>query len=461
MAETDPHPADTLPDNDRYGQAARPAHHGLPLPRDTTPTWEVELLISGVAVFAMLQLPGWIEDRYFEILPRLDESWRELLNLAHIYRQSATLLLAVTFVLHLLLRAHWIAVVGMSSVASGGVDWSRMRMGPIQLAHEQSRFPGVPAIIERADNRASQVFAVGVMLTTMMISISVIALAVALSATIVTKLGLPLSAGWVITFIMFGALFPFMIAVFIDRTKGTQLQPGSRVHRILSRAFPVFSRLGFSRTSNPISTLLSSHNGDRHTAVVITCLIMLSMFSVFASIALQRIDYGVGSYGWLPPIRRDAGEQINRAHYDSLRDIHRGAILPFIPEEIVTADFLKLQIPFVPRSHNPALDRQCPDVRLIRSDRDRQVAVLNCLSAMHMVTIDGQPLAVNLFFASDPRLDTPTLQAMIDVRDLSAGQHQLTVTMPPVDSDAEDASDDTNDADAEPKPTFDRIPFWR
>ena len=25
----------------------------------TAPTWEVELLISGVAIFAMLQLPGW------------------------------------------------------------------------------------------------------------------------------------------------------------------------------------------------------------------------------------------------------------------------------------------------------------------------------------------------------------------------------------------------------------------
>jgi hypothetical protein len=30
------------------------------LPKHTTPTWEVELLISGVAVFAMMQLPGWM-----------------------------------------------------------------------------------------------------------------------------------------------------------------------------------------------------------------------------------------------------------------------------------------------------------------------------------------------------------------------------------------------------------------
>ena len=34
----------------------------------TARTWEVELLISGVAVFAMLQLPGWLDDRVFERL---------------------------------------------------------------------------------------------------------------------------------------------------------------------------------------------------------------------------------------------------------------------------------------------------------------------------------------------------------------------------------------------------------
>ncbi len=42
------------------------------LPQHTTPTWEVELLISGVAVFAMLQLPGWLDNQLFALMPRLD-----------------------------------------------------------------------------------------------------------------------------------------------------------------------------------------------------------------------------------------------------------------------------------------------------------------------------------------------------------------------------------------------------
>src|SRR5690606_8049809 len=88
----------------------------LPLPRDTTPTWEVELLISGVAVFAMLQLPGWLDANYFALRPRLAEVWLQPLSPLHMYLKGAAVILAVTFVLHLICRAHWIALVGMSSV---------------------------------------------------------------------------------------------------------------------------------------------------------------------------------------------------------------------------------------------------------------------------------------------------------------------------------------------------------
>ena len=86
------------------------------LPAKTTPTWEVELLISGVAVFAMLQLPGLLDDWLLALEPRVGGDWRMVLILAYIYAKSAVVVLAATFVLHLLLRAIWIALVGLHSV---------------------------------------------------------------------------------------------------------------------------------------------------------------------------------------------------------------------------------------------------------------------------------------------------------------------------------------------------------
>ncbi|HET7126955.1 MAG TPA: hypothetical protein VFI26_07680, partial [Lysobacter sp.] len=136
-------------------------HH---LPRHTTPTWEVELLISGVAVFAMLQLPGWLDDRYFSLIPRFDAGWEEPLFLIYVYLKSATVILAITFALHLLLRARWIAQVGMHSVFPDGIRWERLRIGPIMREVEKRNYGSAETSIERADNLATVVFAIGVML---------------------------------------------------------------------------------------------------------------------------------------------------------------------------------------------------------------------------------------------------------------------------------------------------------
>jgi len=111
----------------------------LALPRHTTPTWEVELLISGVAVFAMLQLPGMFDDALFALRPRFDAAWHDPLRMMHVYLKSASVILAATFAIHLLMRAHWIALVGMHSIYPDGVRWDKLRIGPVQREHERAR----------------------------------------------------------------------------------------------------------------------------------------------------------------------------------------------------------------------------------------------------------------------------------------------------------------------------------
>ena len=128
---------------------SEPIEDARHLSRRTTPTWEVELLISGVAVFAMLQLPGWLDDGIFALEPRLGEDWRQILILGYIYAKSAAMILATTFVLHLLLRARWIALVGMHSVYPEGILLDKLRLGPIQQKIEREINKPMQERIER------------------------------------------------------------------------------------------------------------------------------------------------------------------------------------------------------------------------------------------------------------------------------------------------------------------------
>ena len=148
-------------------------HH---LSRRTTPTWEVELLISGVAVFAMLQLPGWLDDQVFALEPRLDADWRQILILSYIYAKSAAVILRHD------LRpppaparaagSRWWACTPSTRRAS---CWTACGLGPIQRKIEQEIDRPMPTRIERADNLATTVFALGVMLATMLIAIAIAA----------------------------------------------------------------------------------------------------------------------------------------------------------------------------------------------------------------------------------------------------------------------------------------------
>src|SRR5690606_17387470 len=157
------------------------------LSRRTTPTWEVELLISGVAVFAMLQLPGWLDDRMFALEPRLDEDWRIVLALSYFYAKSAAVVLAATFAMHLMLRAQWIALVGVHSVYPQGIRLDRLRMGPIQRSIETERQGTTEAAIERADNRSSVAFAIGVSVALIIASVCVIFCCLLVLATLSTQ----------------------------------------------------------------------------------------------------------------------------------------------------------------------------------------------------------------------------------------------------------------------------------
>ncbi|MCU0624514.1 MAG: hypothetical protein MUF53_11750, partial [Gemmatimonadaceae bacterium] len=77
------------------------------LPTDTTPTWEIELLISGALTFAALQLPGLLDTWFFSLVPRMPESLETTVVMGYVFGKGIATLLAVTFSVHILLRGMW------------------------------------------------------------------------------------------------------------------------------------------------------------------------------------------------------------------------------------------------------------------------------------------------------------------------------------------------------------------
>lgn len=89
---------------------------GDALPKRTTPTWEMEILLSGATVFALFQAYAELNVAVFWLIERLPNDLKGLMSPVGLYIQGGVLGLALGFLAHLMLRAVWVSLVGLRSV---------------------------------------------------------------------------------------------------------------------------------------------------------------------------------------------------------------------------------------------------------------------------------------------------------------------------------------------------------
>ena len=428
------------------GDARAPA-----LPRRTTPTWEVELLISGIAVFAMLQLPGVLDDAVFALRPRFSLAWSWPVTSFYLYAKTAAVILAATFILHLMLRARWIALVGLLSVHPGGIRWDQLRLGRIALEVERARVGESEDILERADNLATVVFASGVTIAVLLLVVS---------AAAVLGLGLAALVGAnpdpdAMMLVFAAVLVPFFAAQTLDRQAPAFLDRHPRWQAGLRGLFRVYARFGIGSAQSPALALLTSNAGRRRVTLMTMAIMFVSVAAVaWSYIVMREPGHALGSYALFPEVDAASAGAVVASHYDDQRDPSRDPPDPYIPSSVPRPPYLRLVVPFVPIRDEPAVRTRCPAAAAAteQPEATRNPVLLACLRRLYPVSLDGTPLAVHYEAGSDPRTDRPALVAMLDIRELARGRHELVVGVPPkLDPEGE----------APPGPGLHRIAFWR
>jgi hypothetical protein len=110
-------------------------------------------------------------------------------------------------------------------------------------------------------------------------------------------------------------------------------------------------------------------------------------------------------------------------------------------------------VPYQPDRDGAAVQRQCAAALDMTEAKVRAEHTLDCLGELHAVTLDGQPLqALRYQTGSDARTRRPALVAMIDVRALAPGRHELRVMRAPAATSRDKSRDAINEY---------VIPFWR
>ncbi|MBX6365854.1 MAG: hypothetical protein IRZ00_18555 [Gemmatimonadetes bacterium] len=430
-------------------EAAGPTTEAAPpesaLPRDTTPTWELEMLISGAVVFGLLQLPGVVDGVYDRLYPRLGADPQYALRLGYVYLKTILFALIIAFLVHLAARAYWVALVGVRSVFRGGVRWERSRLGPITRQVWQERMPSLETTIERFDNFSSTVFAVCFSVVWLLL-FSVLALAVAggigygVSRLAGVDLAIPVVQGLIAALLLVPAA-----TRTVDRRLGARLRPGGIAWRMLHRAARAqYWSMGWELFGPAFQTLVT---GRRRRAVYVALVGGLGacLALSFLSIMLRRQEISLASYDALPS---GAGRYVvdYRYYADQRTPGDRSTTLPSIQSDIIRDPYLRLFVPYRPSRDDAALAASCPGLRAGAAGQTGSSApadgaaarVLACLARIHAVTVDGRPLdALEFRFYTEPGTGVRGTLGYIPTAGLSQGGHVLRVRMgegePPVE----------------------------
>lgn len=421
------------------------------LPGRTTPTWDMELLVSAASVFTLVQLPGWLDGLYFAAQPRLDVAWNVLFSILYTYGKLGLLALAVAFAVHVAMRAYWIALVGMDSIYPQGVLWDRLRLGPRRRALSRALSEPMSARIERVDNRASIVFALGIYLAqTMMVLVGLVVSTYALALALDAAFGWHWLVPQGYTLVLVAAALPYALAFWADRALGARLAPDGAGARAIDAVFALYARLGYGRVANPTLPLLQSHVGQR-TISAITTAAMLGLGLVAALQGqMQEGEVAIGDYARWPAATPGLGDSLVAAHY---RDQRAGgdALLPSIDSAFPRGDYLTVVVPFDPRRHPAQVARACPQAWRAPDSPGRRAQLRDCFAQSLQLRLDGHALATaSPRYYTDPRTGQQSLATILPLRGLAPGEHELRLVRAATPS-----------TPSEPGPPDYRIAFWR
>ncbi len=390
-------------------------------------TDELELIISGISLLALLSLPGWLFDHWVQVEVHAEGQRHLLLAFAFQLGSGLSMTLAGAFLLHLAVRAYWVGLIGLKAAFPAGIRWDEIRsIGPITRDYHRRTVVDLDTAIDAADRVASIVFAL-----VSLVALSVLWIGVLLVVATLFAMGFAALAGQsaepatdsastvfaVLTLIVVLPLLALDSAWLARR----QQRPVPAWRRTVVEKLIYLQGILFpQRLVLPVQLSLES-NLPRRTFTLAFLLLLLSS-AVFGSVQERAVrEFAlVSSYAYFGDT--DAEEGLRSAHYANLRS-ERDALarVPLIPADMIADGHLRLFLPYLPERDNAVLRVQCPQA--VDSAARRR-----CLAGLWEVTIDDKPADLAAFVTAERRdLGQRGLQGYLSLAGLAPGAHVLRV----------------------------------
>ena len=143
----------------------------------TTQSWNLELVISGAALFAVLQLPDLLDAAFdyfrYNLLTQTAGMQGLFPTMAYSMMKAICYVLFIAFLMNFVMRGFWVGLVGLLAVYPTGIHYDRI---PFSTKYAQDRMAAklgsLDAYIMRLDRRCNTVFAVAFLFVLILIIVA-------------------------------------------------------------------------------------------------------------------------------------------------------------------------------------------------------------------------------------------------------------------------------------------------
>lgn len=396
-------------------------------------SWQLELLISGFAIFLVASSFSKIRELITQVnVIGMGYGDNELIKIPVIILLSAWLFLLINLVFHVILRGFWIAAIGLRYV-SGEINFEALKLAPIFDRYLKKRMPSFDLFIEKLEKICSVVFAFTFILIFMFISMGLFFIAITLmqngfefvlpkfmSESIADKIKSGIGI-----FIFCCAFIYFIDFLTLSRIKRIKWFSG-----IYYPIYRVFSLITLSFLYRPLYYNLIDEKFGRRVGLLIFPYVLLIM--TFVS---MKVD----SYKYFPT--RTSSSEIKHDHYLDVLKENDIVDEVNIPSKYVDSDFLEIFIPYKER-HDKAIEHLCPNLRpdktlgikfsILTFSNDSKPSpvdsLLQCVSDLHQVFLnDSLYQQAEYHFYKHPHNAENGLISVLDISHLERGQHILKV----------------------------------
>ena len=337
-------------------------------------SWQAELLISGLVIAGLLQMPYEIEAWTIHKIIHSSEIAYIFYLLISSLLTSAVYILIITFGIHFLLRAIWIALLGLNSVFPNGIIVkSFMTFSEEHMQKVQEEFSDLNAYNQKLDSFSSLLFSFGAMAFMIYGSLSLL---ICILFLFISFLNFFLPINWNLLFdngiIIFNIIVfvPLLVFKGIEKSKYGQ---SSKFKDIKYQFSQWMGKVTHNVFYQPISYIYYILGTNKYKNAVLGLSMLTGAFVTMNYHQIERqtiIEYfqkdKYCSFNNKP-------YKIRNYNYENLLPEQMPVFTPIIPSEVIRGKTIKLFIPTITRETS-----QLPELVYEKSDLEQDKNEAHC-----------------------------------------------------------------------------------